>query len=253
MTIIILKQEGLSNREVARQTGLNRETVSKYWEEYKRKRLALMHQGIEVDEKQLQEEITKAPKYDVSNRKARKYTDEMETRLKEILESEKRKDTVLGVGHKQKMTNKQIFEVIQSEGYDIGRCTINNALSRLRSRQKKVFIRQQYEYGDRLEYDFGEVRLIIGGELVTRHMAVFASTAGKFRWCKLYTNQKKQVFYVGHPARRLRRRGMDSHVKFFEFIGGCYKEVVYDNRDRKMSAARSAVFWEAKNHECGTL
>jgi polysaccharide deacetylase 2 family uncharacterized protein YibQ len=43
----------------------------------------------------------------------------IEGRLKEILESEKRKDTVLGVGHKQKMTNKQIFEVLQSEGYDM--------------------------------------------------------------------------------------------------------------------------------------
>ena len=47
-------------------------------------------------------------------------------------------------------------------------------------------------------------------------MAVFASPAGKFRWCKLYTNQKKPVF-------------MDSHVKFFEYMRGGYSEVVYDN------------------------
>ena len=214
--VIELKNTGASNREVARQTGINRETVSKYWEEYKRKRSELTRQGAAVDEKHLQEELTKAPKYDTSKRKARKYTEEIETRLKEVLESEKRKDTILGAGHKQKMANKQIYEVLESEGYDIGRCTINNALARIRSRNKNVFIRQQYEYGDRVEYDFGEVRLIIGRELVTCHMAVFASTAGKYRWCKLYTNQKKPVF-------------MDSHVKFFAFIGGCHKEVVYDN------------------------
>jgi transposase len=214
--VIELKNGGASNREVARQTGLNRETVSKYWEEYKRKRSELTKKGKEVDEKQLQEEITNAPKYDTSKRKARKYTEEIETRLKEVLESEKRKDTILGVGHKQKMTNKQIYEVLETEGYDIGRCTINIALARIRSRNKNVFIRQQYEYGDRVEYDFGEVRLIIGGELLTCHMAVFASTAGKYRWCKLYTNQNKPVF-------------MDSHVKFFGFVGGCHKEVVYDN------------------------
>ena len=214
--VIRLKNAGESNREVARRTGLDRGTVSKYWEEYRRKRFELTSKGLSIDEKQLQEEVTKAPKYDASNRKALKYSDKIEERLKEILESEKRKDVVLGVGHKQKMTNKQIFEILQSEGYDIGRATINAALARLRSRQKHVFIRQQYEFGDRLEYDFGEVRLVIGGELVVRHMAVFASTAGKFRWCKLYTNQKKPVF-------------MDSHVKFFEFVGGSYKEVVYDN------------------------
>ena len=214
--VIRLKNEGESNRKVAKQTGLDRGTVSKYWEEYRRKRLELTSKGLFVDEKQLQEEVTKCPKYDASNRKALKYNDKIEERLMELLESERRKDTILGIGHKQKMTNKQIFEILQSEGYDIGRATINTALARLRSRKKQVFIRQQYEFGDRLEYDFGEVRLILGGELVTCHMAVFASTAGKFRWCKLYTNQKKPVF-------------MDSHVKFFEFIGGSYKEVVYDN------------------------
>ncbi|MDR0796513.1 MAG: hypothetical protein LBE79_10790 [Tannerella sp.] len=214
--VIRLKNAGESNCEVHRRTGLNRRTISKYWEGYIKKRNELMSQGIEIDEKLLQEEITDAPKYDVSKRKARKYTEEMEKRLKEILESEKRKDRILGVGHKQKMTNKQIYEIIRGEGNDIGICTINNALARLRSRQKQVFIRQQYDYGDRVEYDFGEVRLIIGGELVTRHMAVFASAAGKFRWCKLYTNQKKPVF-------------MDSHVKFFELVGGSWREVVYDN------------------------
>jgi hypothetical protein len=114
------------------------------------------------------------------------------------------------------MTNKQIFEVIQDEGHDVSFSTINNALRKLRERQKQVFIRQQYDFGDRLEYDFGEVRLIIDGQLGVYHMAVFASPAGKFRWCKLYTNQKKPVF-------------MDSHVKFFEFMKGCYREVVYDN------------------------
>jgi len=214
--VIQLKNEGCSNREVARRTGLNRETVSKYWETYKRKCHELRQKGVYVDEKQLQEEITKEPKYDASNRKTRKYTEAIEARLKEILQCEKRKDAVLGAGHKQKMTNKQIYRIIESEGYDIGACTINIALARLRAKPKQVFIRQQYEYGDRVEYDFGEVRLVIGCELKICHMAVFASTAGKFRWCKLYTNQKKPVF-------------MDSHVKFFEFIGGGYKEVVYDN------------------------
>lgn len=37
-----------------------------------------------------------------------------------------------------------------------------------------------------------------------------------FRWAFLYKNQKKDVF-------------MDSHVRFFEMIGGVYKEIVYDN------------------------
>jgi len=140
----------------------------------------------------------------------------MEERLKDILKQEKRKDSLLGQGHKQSMTNKQIYGILQAEGYDISQATINNALARLRAKAKQVFIRQMYDYGDRVEYDFGEVRLVIGGVLNVYHMALFTSCAGKLRWIKLYTNQKKPVF-------------MDSHVKFFEFVGGCWREVVYDN------------------------
>lgn len=222
MEVITEKLKGSSNRAVSRQTGLDRETVSKYWEDYKQKRHELQQQG--VDERQIQEELTRAPKYDSSNRTKRKYTEEIEVRLKELLQLEKQKDSSLGSGHKQSMTNKQIFDILQKEGYDIGRSTINNALTVLRSseRKKEVFIRQQHDFGDRVEYDFGEVRLIIGGILGTYHMAVFASPAGKFRWCKLYTNQKKPVF-------------MDSHVKFLDFIGGCYREIVYDNMKNVVS------------------
>jgi hypothetical protein len=47
-------------------------------------------------------------------------------------------------------------------------------------------------------------------------MAVLSSPGGDFRWLYLYSNQKKAVF-------------LDSHVRFFEMMGGSYLEVVYDN------------------------
>lgn len=93
--VINLKNKGLSNREVARQTGLNRETVSKYWEEYKRKRYQLLLDG--ANEKQIQEELTAKPGYDTKGRKPLKYTKELESRLKEILKFEQKKNIILGV------------------------------------------------------------------------------------------------------------------------------------------------------------
>ena len=89
--VVMLKNEGFSNREVARQTGINRETISKYWEEYKLKRYELMNSGESVDERLIQEELLSAPKYKTGERAKYKYTDEIESRLKEILKSEKRK------------------------------------------------------------------------------------------------------------------------------------------------------------------
>lgn len=70
--------------------------------------------------------------------------------------------------------------------------------------------------GDRLEYDFGEVKLLINGVLDKYYMAVVSSPAADFRWAFLYKNQKKEAF-------------MDSHVRIFEMLGGVYRELVYDN------------------------
>lgn len=71
----------------------------------------------------------------------------------------------------------------------------------------ECFIKQDYEFGDRLEYDFGEVKPVINGVLKRYYIAFLSSPAGNFRWCYLYDNCKKDVF-------------LDSHVKFFEMIGG---------------------------------
>lgn len=212
--IIMLKEQGLSNREVSRQTGHDRDTVSKYWNEYRGQLGRLDEPGADV--RAIQESLLAQPKYNGRNRKRHKYTEEVDKRVKEILKEEERKDRLLGAGHKQGLTNKQIHEKLVSEGHDISGVTINIALADIRKRHREVFIRQQYELGDRLEYDFGEVFLDCGEGVKTYHMAVLSSPGGGFRWLYLYTNQKKAVF-------------MDSHVRFFEMMGGAYKEVVYDN------------------------
>ena len=212
--IIRLKENGLSNREVARRTGYDRETVSKYWREYEGRVKEMKEPGADV--RAIQEALFSEPQYDASNRKRYKYTEELDARLKAILKEEAKKDRIFGVGHKQKLTNKQIHEKLVSEGYEISGISINIALAGIRNRPKEVFIRQKYELGERLEYDFGEVYLDCGEGIKTYHMAVLSSPGGEFRWLYLYTNQKKEVF-------------MDSHVRFFEMMGGGYRELVYDN------------------------
>jgi len=213
-SIIMLKEQGLSNREISRQTGHDRKTVSKYWNEYQRKLNQLEKPG--ADTKTIQESLLSKPKYDAESRNRRKYTDELDNRLKAILKEEANKDRLFGPTHKQKLTNKQIHQKLLGEGFNIGIATICTALAEIRKRQKEVFIRQKYDLGDRLEYDFGEVFLNCGEGVKTYHMAVISSPGGEFRWMYLYTNQKKAVF-------------MDSHVRFFEMMGGCYHEIVYDN------------------------
>jgi hypothetical protein len=128
---------------------------------------------------------------------------------------ERRKDKILG-SHKQKLTKQQICNILKEEGFNISYSTIAVKINQKIDKHKECFIKQTYEYGDRLEYDFGEIKLVIDGKLDRYYMAVFSSPASDFRWAFLYKNQKKEVF-------------MDSHVRFFEMVGGVYKEVVYDN------------------------
>lgn len=212
--IIGMKQQGVSNREIARRTGHDRGVISRTWSDYCALSAELEKPGADV--RAIQVAMTAEAKYPKRERVRRKYTQELDERLQEIVASERRKDRQLGEGHKQKLSNTQIHEMVVAEGFDISRSTIDIELARLRRRSKEVFIRQSYELGDRLEYDFGEVKLNCGDGVKVYHMAVLSSPGGGFRWAYLYTNEKKAVF-------------LDSHVKFFEMMGGCWREVVYDN------------------------
>jgi transposase len=218
--IIGLKESGQSNREIARTTGHDRKTISKIWNEYQLLSAQLKEPGADV--KAIQSKMTEETKYNSTRRRRRKYTESLDARLKEIVEDERKKNRLMGAGHKQKLTNKQIHKKILEEGFEISAVTVNIALAGIRKKQKEVFIRQSYELGDRLEYDFGEVQLDCGEGMKTYHMAVFSSPGASFRWLYLYTNQKKGVF-------------MDSHVRFIEMLGGCHKEIVYDNMKNVVS------------------
>ncbi len=211
--IIKLKLKGNSDRSVERTLGINRKTVAIYWDEYKKHLSALKNPNADV--KQIQEIMVSAPTYNSSNRSTRKYTQAIDMRLDEILEDERKKDNVLGP-NKQKLSHVQIHKMLVGENFDIGRTTISLRIREKRNLYKECFIKQSYEFADRLEYDFGEVKLLINESLDTYHLAVLSSPAGEFRWAYLYKNQKKEAF-------------MDSHVKFFEMVSGVYKEVVYDN------------------------
>ena len=159
-TVITLKNEGDSNREVARKLKIGRKTVARYWNEYKEQVTLL---GMGGDTRGIQEAITKGPSYDTTNRRPFKYTPEIDALLDEILALEEVKKMELGTNNKQMLTMKEIHKMIVEKGHDIGVSTISNAIRAKREQVREAFIRQEYDLANRLEYDFGEVTLIIGG------------------------------------------------------------------------------------------
>ncbi len=217
-TIIKLKESGLSNRKIALKLSINRKTVAKYLTSYLDEIKSLETTKAPRD---IQEKIVCSPKYDSSKRTSRKYSDQMDEELNRILQNEVKKIEYLG-WDKQRLTCCQIHEMLVELGHDIGLTTITNKVNEKRKKNKECFIRQTYNYGQRLEYDFGEVKLQIAGKLGKYHLAVLSSPKSNFRWAFLYKNQKAEVF-------------LDSHVKFFELVNGVYDEIVYDNMKNVVS------------------
>lgn len=213
--ILKLKEKGLSNRSIANTLGINRKTVNKYWNEYKANFQKLETTNNPTEVLKIQENIVSKPKYNSESRVRRKITPECLKALENILTDEDKKIRILGT-NKQALTKQQIYELLRKQGFDISYSSVVLEIKRIKQSGNECFIKQDYEFGDRLEYDFGEVKLVINGILRKYYIAVLSSPAGNFRWCYLYDNCKKDVF-------------LDSHVKFFEMIGGVWKEVVYDN------------------------
>lgn len=73
-----------------------------------------------------------------------------------------------------------------------------------------------YKPGDICEFDWGEVKLTIGGKTQKYQMAVFTSAYGNYRYAWLFTKQTTECF-------------QEAHALFFEQIGGVYRTMVYDN------------------------
>lgn len=210
--------EGKSNRKIAKSLGLNRKTVNKYINEYIKAANALTTCAGSTDSERVRsaaEQITAAPAYKPRKHTPRKWNKEMDSFLDKILAEEEEKRKFLRTS-KQQLRNVQIHQLMLDQGFDIGITTVSNKIKEKRTKTKEAFIAQSYPYGQRFEYDFGEVRLNIKGEFTKLFIAVMCAPASDYRFAVLYNNQKFDVF-------------LDSQVKFFEHIGGCFEEGVYDN------------------------
>ena len=186
-TIITLKQKGRSNRSIAKELGINRKTVGRIWNEYEAAQNELQsNQALAKDQQMVLTQIIEGRKpYDSTNRVKKKLTPQVQSRIQEILQDEEEKTKRLGARHKQKLTCSLIHQMLREEGIDIGITTVTNYIKEVKH-QKEVFIRQEYDYGQRLEYDFGEVKLIIDDQPRSGSLAVFCSPASGFRWAYLY-------------------------------------------------------------------
>ena len=212
--ILLKYQSGKNKSEISRELGVSRKTIRKYIIQYEEKSEKLSNNKTSGDDiTNLIEELSTAPKYDASSRKANKLTEEMTEIIEKCLSDNEEKKR----NRKQKQVMKKIdiYEQLIENEYNIGYTTVCNYI-RKNTLVKEAYIKQNYEKGDVLEFDWGEVKLTINGKEKKFQLALFTTAYGSYHYARLYNNQKMESF-------------LDIHVRAFRHFDGVYKKVVYDN------------------------
>ncbi len=211
--IILYKyRDGYSERSISRKLGINRETVRRYLSEYEKARQKLSE--AEKKDEVLIEDLVKIPKYDSSNRYSKKFTDEISQEVDRLLRTNEEKRS-RGL-HKQVMKKIDILDYLHDLGYDIGYTSVCHHINKKLIQRNEAFIRQVYNPGDVCEFDWGEVKLEINGQMRILYMAVFTPAMSNYRYAVLFHRQDTASF-------------LQAHVLFFEHVGGVFHIMVYDN------------------------
>ena len=208
---IILRsyREGKSQRAISKELKISRKTVKKYIDEYDQKQKTSSSLS-------LTEYLSEPIIYKLGERGKVKLTQEVQTEIDRLLlVNTQRKQNGL---RKQVMKKKDIYEHLQEQGFDIGYTTICNYIREKEnaSSSKEAYIRQEYQPGESCEFDWGEIKLKIQDRPIRLQLAVFTSTYSNYRYAVIYQRQDTLAF-------------MESHTSFFEFIGGVYQQMIYDN------------------------
>lgn len=170
-------RDGDSQRKISDDLKISRTTVRKYIGEVNAKFKELDQLGHNEEKHREQillliEEIASKPKYDTSSRTKLKLTEDIIEEIKSMLLSNEN-NRALG-RHKQLMKNTDIHEKLLEKGYDIGYTTVCNYIRDNHS-TKEAYVRQEYQLGETMEFDWGEVKLTIGGKMLTFQMGLMTT------------------------------------------------------------------------------
>lgn len=210
--IHMYRTRGYSKRAIARDLVLNRRTVAKVIAEYEA--------SLESSdpESSLETLLTCAPCYDSSTRSRRVITGVLQDLIEDCLKQNAHKRTH-GL-KKQCMRGKDIYEFVLNKGFRVSYSGVCKYIREARHSKKEpkgeAFIRGYYPAGEACEFDWGEVKLYLGGKLQKLYMAVFTFSHSNGRYAWLFRHQDTLAF-------------MEAHRNFFAQVRGVPDMMVYDN------------------------
>ncbi len=183
-------RDGKSLREIARLTGLSRNTVRKWVKEPKAEE-ALVYVRKDAPSKldAYREEIERALKADAFRAK------------------------------KNQRTAVALLAQIQARGYTGGYSQLTEFIRRWRGTQGqslKAFVPMQYELGEAFQFDWSEEGMVVGGIYYKMQVSHLKLCASRAFWLVAYPSQGHEMLF-------------DAHTRSFAALGGVARRGIYDN------------------------
>ena len=194
------RRDKLSEREIARKTGLARNTVSKW----------------------LKGEAPKVPKY-VRVEQASKLTP-FHDAITQALKADARRP------RKERRTAKALFAEIKAAGYDGGYSRLTDFIRAWREGEgaassAKAFVPLAFELGEAFQFDWSEEGLVVGGIYYRVQVAHMKLCASRAFWLVAYPSQGHEMLF-------------DAHNRCFSALGGVARRGIYDNMKTAVDRVR---------------
>lgn len=181
-------REKKSVRWIAKEFRISRKTVAKYLEK------------------------PDAPRYTLSQSRAKPVADQWRTRIEEILEGDK------DAPRKQRHTARRIFvRLVDEAGYSGSERTIRHMVAELKNKPAaKASVPLLFRPGLDGQVDFGESYADIGGQRVKLHGFEMRLNYSRKKFVQYFPSTDKEAFLEGH-------------VRAFEHFNGVVERLSYDN------------------------
>ena len=123
---------------------------------------------------------------------------------------------------RRRLTAVRIHELLSEEGLELSYSSVQQEVRRQRAALlARGFVQLAYDPGEKMQLDFGEERLAVGGRIVTVHYLVCMLCHSQYTWARAYTAQTQECL-------------LDGLIGMFRHCGGVPRTIIFDN-------ARTAV------------
>jgi len=181
--------EGMSQRAIAKQLGISRNTVRRY----------CMGEHVPWERKP-------------ADRSASVVTPDVIGFIKSCLEEDAKNQY-----KKQKHTAQRIYDRLCDEkGFIGGASTVRQAVKELRDKMPQVYVPLAFDPGEAIQVDWGQATIILNGIKTEAHMFCMRLCHSIAPFVICYPTEREESF-------------LEAHVKGFEFFGGVSKDLIYDN------------------------